>query len=336
MRHIGELDDESKAHVFTAFLLVKGIESHVDPKPDGGAEIWIKDEDQFQESMKELKTFKSDASNPRYSDAIQHAKSLVLEEEKRRKRMQKNIVRVGTGNRKRRPPLTLTLIALCVLVALMTDFGDFERKGPDSPVYQALQFVSVGPPESVQLARLESQNPDDLNVRLASIKHGQIWRIITPMFIHYEIFHIIFNMYWLFLFGSMIENRYGGLKFGLLVLAASAAANLIQCTVPLAVGGSAPAFISSSGVLITIVGGMSGVVYGLFGFVWMKMLYDPKSGFRIPQSTIVILIGWMILCIVLDTLPNADPTSSTANWAHGAGLMMGVTIGYVTSTLIRK
>lgn len=348
MRHIGELNDDSQALVFAAYLKVQGIESQIDPQSGGGAEIWIKDEDQFDDARRELKSFQDDPSNSKYSESVQIAKTLVRDEEKKRKQLQKKIIRVGAGTNRRRPPLTLTLIGLCVLVALITNFGDRRKTPRDHSLYQALQFTSVGPPASLDLAREisggENSGRDDLRLRLASVRRGEIWRMVTPIFIHYSIWHLAFNMYWLFLFGSMIENRYGALKLGALILGAAALSNLLQCTVPIDLGGMWPAFAPGSDVLITQLGGMSGVVYGLFGFVWMKMVHDRKSGFRIPQSTIVILMIWLFLCMVPDLFPNIDLSSNfilrliptnVANWAHGVGLLVGLAVGYVTSVIRR-
>lgn len=126
MRHIGELNDDSQALVFAAYLKVQGIESQIDPQSGGGAEIWIKDEDQFDDARRELKSFQDDPSNSKYSESVQIAKTLVRDEEKKRKQLQKKIIRVGAGNVKRKPPLTLTLIGLCVLVALITNFGQLQ------------------------------------------------------------------------------------------------------------------------------------------------------------------------------------------------------------------
>jgi membrane associated rhomboid family serine protease len=48
------------------------------------------------------------------------------------------------------------------------------------------------------------------------IQHGQIYRIFTYMFLHGGIGHILFNMWGLYLFGSMLENRIGSRRFYIL------------------------------------------------------------------------------------------------------------------------
>jgi GlpG protein len=64
-------------------------------------------------------------------------------------------------------------------------------------------------------------------------------------------------------------------------------------------------------------GGMSGVLYGLFGFAWMKSRFDPQSGFYISPSTVTWLMGWYVLCML-------GVFGGVANWAHGFGLFSGV------------
>lgn len=336
MRLIGELDDVQQARLFTAFLLIKGIETQVDDQDVGKAEIWVKDEDRFAEALAELDVFKSNPSDSKYSGSMQEAKSLVRKEEKKRQQIQKKIVKVAGGVLRRRRPLTIILIVICAIVSLLTGFGENvgTERGVrfDHPVYQALQFVSVPPPASHQVAN-ESTSRDDLALRLASIRRGEIWRLFTTIFIHYGIIHLLFNMIWFFQFGTVIEHRYGTLKFGLLVLVTAGISSIFQCTVPGAVGGSSPGFVSDSLVLITRSGGMSGVVYGLFGFIWMKSTYDPKFGYRLPQSTVFILIGWLLFCMIPPEMRAGIYGKNIGNWAHGIGLLVGMAAGYWTSMI---
>ena len=321
MRLLGELKDNEQATLFSSYLLVKGIESHFDAQSDAPCEVWVKDEDQFKEAYEDYQSFVSNPNDSKYSNSVRQAKIIARAEEKKRQQIQRRIVKVQSKNMTRRPPLTLALMVICALVALATEFGEAD---PDHTVYKGLQFVSVPQPDSLAI-RASPSYPDGLDVRLASIKRGEIWRVITPVFIHYGVLHILFNLYMFFQFGSLIENRYGTLKFGLLCLASAALPNIVQCVVPDAIGGHYPGLFN--GTLITRLGGMSGVVYGLFGFVWMKSVYDRAFGYRIPQSTVVILIAWLFLCMVPGGVGFMG-IDSVANWAHGIGLLVGMAVGY--------
>jgi GlpG protein len=107
----------------------------------------------------------------------------------------------------------------------------------------------------------------------------------------------------------------------ILVVATAVLSNFAQGVVPERVGGSAPFFLS--GILISNFGGLSGVVFGLFGFIVIKQFNDPRSGFFLPQLTIVLLLGYLVFCM----LPVAVPI--VGNWAHGIGFLTGVALAYI-------
>jgi GlpG protein len=323
MRLIGELKDANLAKKFAAYLLTQGITPKVEPEADTW-EIWVKEEDQLDAGLEELDRFLKEPDHERYRDSFERANQIARDEERKRRKFQKNVVKIGRRSAvRKRAPLTLLLIIISSLVALATNFGyaDPER----DVVFQALSFTSVGPPASREINEKYGGDFDNLNVRTASLQRGELWRLITPIFIHFGPLHIVFNMIWLFQFGYMVENRYGTFWMAVLVLATAAISNLVQSLVPAAVGGSIPMFYPSSGFLIASLGGMSGVVYGLFGFIWMKSIYDPNSGFRLPQSTVLVLIAWLFICIYL--IPNV------ANWAHGVGLIVGMIGGYLPTMM---
>jgi GlpG protein len=334
MRLIGELDDGNKARTFAAYLLVKGIETQVDEE-NGKSEIWAKDEDRFQESLEEFNSFKLSPNDAKYTSAMSKAKAIVKEEEKKRLKIQKNIVNVSGGNLPKQRRLTVILIAICGIVGLLTNFGERSNKGEayDNTLFRSLQFLCIEAPESAVLLEKADFKTDDLRVRFASLMKGEVWRSFTQMFIHLGVFHILFNLIWLFQFGTVIEHRYGWLKFGLLVLGIAIISSLFQCGVPDALGGSSP-FLTPDKTLMTGGGGMSGVVYGLFGFIWMKSIYDRKFGYRLQQSTVILLIGWLFFCMLpVEMRKTIGFGVSIGNWAHGIGLLVGMGVGYFTSVV---
>ena len=142
--------------------------------------------------------------------------------------------------------------------------------------------------------------------------------------------HIVFNLYMLFSYGSLVERRYNWKRLLMLALLASAIPNFVQCTVPCDWQGIAP-HRAGGGYLITSLGGMSGVVYGLFGYVWIKSIYDPKFGFRIPQSSIIIMMVWLFGCMFSEQLKIGIFPPNVANWAHGIGLLVGMVVAYLQS-----
>ena len=140
---------------------------------------------------------------------------------------------------------------------------------------------------------------------LPEIRHGQLWRLFTPMFLHFGLAHILFNMLILRDLGSMIEARKNSLALLILVLAIAGASNLAQHLV------SGPAF-----------GGMSGVNYGLLGYIWMQGRFNPASRLSLHPQTITWAIVWFVLCL-LGVIPNI------ANTVHAVGLGIGVAWGFI-------
>jgi membrane associated rhomboid family serine protease len=51
----------------------------------------------------------------------------------------------------------------------------------------------------------------------AEIRRGQVWRLFTSIFRHLNILHLLFNLYWLWVFGSLIEEVYGHARTAALI-----------------------------------------------------------------------------------------------------------------------
>ena len=64
-------------------------------------------------------------------------------------------------------------------------------------------------------------------------------------------------------------------------------------------------------------GGLSGVNYGFFGFIWIKSRFDPAAGLQIPESLVIFFLIWLVLCAV-------GLFGPVANTAHFVGLLAGV------------
>jgi membrane associated rhomboid family serine protease len=143
---------------------------------------------------------------------------------------------------------------------------------------------------------------------LPEIRHGEVWRLLTPMFIHFNAIHIICNMLWLRDLGSMIEGRQSSLHLAIMVVIIAAFSNLGQFYVT-----GYPGF-----------GGMSGVVYGLLGYVWLRGRFDPASGLFLHPTTVTMMIIWFFACYTGWLGP-------IANTAHAVGLVMGMAWGYLSS-----
>jgi len=328
MRLIGNLPSESEANQLTAWLLTQSIECHVERDGENGFDIWAKDEDGLETAKQEFAEYQKDPKAEKYRSAVAEARRIHEAKLVKQKKYQKN-VRAGAAPVQRgifeAAPLTMVLVLICVIVAVLSNFGDESKE--DRAIARALQFVAVDAPNEALQQEYHS-NPDSLNVRLASIYRGEFWRTISPIFYHYGTFHIVFNMIWLVHLGRMIEERYGTLCLAMIVVFSAIFSNVLQCVVPGSVGGSVPQLMSN--LLITNLGGMSGVNYALFGFIWFRMLYDPDARMQLSQVTVVIMIGYLFYCMVspqVGGLMDGGGGGRVANWAHGGGMVMGLLLG---------
>lgn len=137
------------------------------------------------------------------------------------------------------------------------------------------------------------------------------WRLISPIFVHFGLMHFVFNGLWLCLLGSPIERLSGSLHLILVVLLCGLVSNMGQ-------------FVWTSSVYF---GGMSGVIYGLLGYIWMRNLLAPDPRIALPRELIIFMIGWLFFCMtgILDVLLGVG----IANAAHATGLIIGMLLGLV-------
>jgi GlpG protein len=294
MRLIGHLDSEAGARAFGDFLYVQGIENQLEPQKDEGWAIWINDEDKIERAAGLLRAFQQDPTDPKYLAESRTAARLRAAQEKQESDYSKKIRTreqiVGPMGRYGFGPLTLVLIAISCAVFILSKFAtDFE------------------PVRSLFISERLLISPRDFAGMLPEVRHGQIWRLITPIFLHFGWPHIIFNMLCLRDLGSMIEGRQSSLQLAILVLVIGVCSDFGQYLM------SGPAF-----------GGMSGVIYGLLGYVWIRGKFDPGSGLFLHPSTVTMMLIWFVLCYT-------PILGHIANTAHAVGLAMGVAWGYLSS-----
>ena len=111
---------------------------------------------------------------------------------------------------------------------------------------------------------------------------GAWWSLITSAFVHLQLAHIFFNMYWLFILGPVLEREFGTLRFLGLVLGSAIASSGWQ----LATG--------DMGI------GFSGVGYALAGFGWIAREHRPYLKGIFTDRTLQLFAFWGVLCIFLD------------------------------------
>lgn len=200
-------------------------------------------------------------------------------------------VRLGPGPRE--VPWTMGLIAFSILGALvlMTPWANVLVP---LLTFQDFSLTHTGP-VFVPVAE--------------GIGSGELWRLFTPAFLHFGVFHIVFNSLWLWELGRRVEVALGWRQYLLMVLVTGVAANVTQYF------WSGP----------SLFGGMSGVVYALVGYIWMRQRQAPHPALAIPPG----IIGFMLVFLVIALTGIIDQfmQGSVANGAHVGGLMAGMAWG---------
>ena len=302
MRRIGTLSDKEAAETFRDYLLTQQVQADLDATGDEWA-IWVHDEDRIEDTKSQLSEFRENPQADKYRKAIVEADRI------RHRKVQQAIAakksQVDMTRRWNRPliaqiPVTFTLIVLSAIITLGTQYG----KKLDALGGQ----VSIIP----QMTREGDYTKFPANYRqLPGVTEGEVWRLVTPAFIHFNPVHLILDMYWLAIFGGMIERVRGRRTMILLFLLTAIVGNLAQLY------WKGPAF-----------GGMSGVDAGLFGFIWISGQIDPNSGLALPQHLVFIMLAFLMLA-------TTGVMGPIANGAHLGGLFAGMGAAALTVALKR-
>ncbi len=251
--------------------------------------VWVFDEDQVDLARRELEAFLASPQDERYVRAVVQADK--LRHEQVRAAIKAARQQVDLGERWKRPlirqiPVTFLLIVLSVVVTIGTQFGD------------QMDTAFSGKLPIVEINRINSAEVQ-YRPGLKEVFSGEVWRLFTPAFIHMDAWHLLFNMYWTALLGGLIETRCGSRRLLWLFVWTAAISNVAEFL------GSGPAF-----------GGMSGVGYGLFGYIWIKGRLDPESDLFMPQHLVIMFLVWLVFCAT-------GAVGPVANYAHTVGLLAG-------------
>lgn len=133
-----------------------------------------------------------------------------------------------------------------------------------------------------------------------------IYRLLTPVFLHFGIMHIAFNLVMWEAMARPVERYLGRVKLFSVFISVALVSNVLQF-----------AFMSQMGIF----GGLSGAVYGIlayFGLVSKRA--DCPSGFVFPRGLIAVSLIFIAFGFF---------TSGTANICHIGGLLLGLAWGYI-------
>ena len=292
MRRLGTLPDRDSAAVFRDHLYAQGIEIRLDQQGSEWA-LWILDEDKLSQAHEELAQFQTHSQDPRYAasqaaaDAVRQQRvSEVIAARQR----QVNMSDRWQGGQKH-IPVTMLLIALSILVAIFTRVGLDQNANARFMMADWLLDPATG--------RIVAPGIQEL------LKLGQFHRWLSPIFLHFGPMHLFFNMSATLAYGRVIEQSSGSFRFLGMVLLMALVSNFAQYAV------SGPTF-----------GGMSGVDFGLFGFLWMKSKFAPDYGIGLSRDSVTYMLVFSALCVF-------GVFGRIANTAHFAGMFTGMALAMI-------
>lgn len=193
-------------------------------------------------------------------------------------------------------PLSLLLIAACCALAI------FAPLGAPTPLTLDLLYPDFAySTRRIILSRVwENFGLDDFA------------RMVSPILLHGGLLHLLFNMMWTWDLGSRIERAQSTLVLALAIIVLALVSNTAQY-----IWGGTRNF-----------GGMSGVVFGLFTYIWMWQLIEPLKGLSLPSSLIWFMVISLVVMAVLDLPFIADE-------AHIGGFVAGILYGAGTAIASR-
>lgn len=151
-------------------------------------------------------------------------------------------------------------------------------------------------------------------LRMSAV-NSEWWRLLTPAIMHFSFMHVAFNLLWWWELGGLIERGQSGRRLLVVTLVIALVSNAAQ-------GAQ-----YGSGF-----GGLSGVIYGLLGYLWLYPVFNPAAGFRVRREILWFMLGWLALGYtgLLDVI--FGPVS---NVGHLSGLLTGMALGVAVGLVNR-
>ena len=140
------------------------------------------------------------------------------------------------------------------------------------------------------------------------IENGEWWRIVTSMFLHADFFHVLFNMFSLFLFGPELEKIAGKVRFLTIYFLAGIFGNVLT-------------FVTEGPFYASV--GASGAIYGIFGAFAALVYYTRHTMPQLKQIIMPIIIVSVIFTLIQPGINRMG---------HFGGLAAGLVLGLIYFT----
>lgn len=183
----------------------------------------------------------------------------------------------------KKPIVTWIIIALCIIMFFVSGMG-----------YDTYTLVKYGANFS------------------GLVRNGELYRLVTYMFLHAGIVHIGLNMYSLYIIGPRVEDFFGKWKYALIYFISGICGGLLSI-------GVTPNVVSV---------GASGAIFGLFGaLIYFGYNYRGYIGAMIRSQIVPIVIYNLFMGLFI---PGIDM------WGHVGGLIGGILTANMVGTIENK
>jgi membrane associated rhomboid family serine protease len=181
-----------------------------------------------------------------------------------------------------------------------------------APPYVTIGIIAITSIVSVLAFDPSSPLFDLFVLDKVAVAHGEYWRLFTVTLLHASWLHLLFNMYALWLAGSLVEQLYGPWWYLLIYLICAAAGSLGSFLL----GGDVPSV------------GASGAIFGLFGVLLaVSRTHRPVLDRR--GQMVLGQIGGLIVLNLLIGFGFNVVGGNIDNFAHLGGLLAGLWLGFV-------
>jgi len=145
----------------------------------------------------------------------------------------------------------------------------------------------------------------------------QLWRLITPVFMHFSVLHLVFDLVIVIYFLRPLESRLGSGMALMFFLVTGVCSNLVQY------------YFTSSALF----GGLSGIAYGLVGFVIvMQRAFPEVREWAVNTGFLMAMLGFLLL---YSTGVTELFSLHIANAAHWAGLISGMVFAAILTFVLK-
>lgn len=270
MKQLLVINDARLAQSLADYLSSRGMHCEL-TQSEVGITVWLADESRSGEAEPEVKRFLREPYHPRYAEASWQSgtpNSRIDYSAGHHSLTAHFLMQAG--------PVTLLVMAVCTCLYVLQLIG--------LNLYASLSF----------------------HQDVSQLSGWQIWRFVTPAFLHFSALHLIFNLMWWWYLAGLVERQLGSSKLLTLLLVGAVIPNLLEFLL------SGPDF-----------GGLSAVVNTLVGYCWIIGRMKPDGEVKLQDGIFIFMVVW--LAIGFSGLLG----NNLANAAHLSGLAIGLLHGWL-------